>query len=452
MTNFLFTTLPTNDLGLLTRSLPIARELAARGHRIAFCSPAPAPGRLVAEAGFENVRARHPLYELMATRPDVWGLFAYLRSGSWRDRHESLFRVLREIAVALPVRRAPPTDEVWNMDHAGAIMGMLNQGFVRAGAEALRGVITASTAEVVVDFWNPFAVIAARAEGRPLVTVIQADAHPGNRGFIWWKQPPSQIPTTVPIVNAVLAEYGLPPIEKLGELSVGDLTLVVGTPETDPLPEDAEATHVGPLVWEREGERLPSWIDALGSDRPLIWVYSGNPRYGSAGDSLDSAVVLEACIAALAGQRVHVAVTTGHHRLPEEFLPLPPNFRHEPYLPGLAMAARSDLLIHHGGYGSCQTGFLAGKPAVIVPTYSERESNARRVAALGAGLVVPVARVSGRKHVDVLQLRSAVGRVLAERAFAENARAVGDKLLAYGGAALAADLVEEFAQRTVRRA
>jgi UDP:flavonoid glycosyltransferase YjiC (YdhE family) len=34
MTTFLFTILPTIDLGLLTRSLPIARELAAQGHTI----------------------------------------------------------------------------------------------------------------------------------------------------------------------------------------------------------------------------------------------------------------------------------------------------------------------------------------------------------------------------------------------------------------------------------
>jgi hypothetical protein len=77
-------------------------------------------------------------------------------------------------------------------------------------------------------------------------------------------------------------------------------------------------------------------------------------------------------------------LTTGHDELPRELLPLPVNCRHEAYLPGLAMADHADLLIHHGGYGSCQTGLFAGKPAVIMPTFSERESNARRVAALGA--------------------------------------------------------------------
>jgi adenine/guanine phosphoribosyltransferase-like PRPP-binding protein len=31
---------------------------------------------------------------------------------------------------------------------------------------------------VLVDFWNPFAVIAARAMGVPVVTVIQAETDP----------------------------------------------------------------------------------------------------------------------------------------------------------------------------------------------------------------------------------------------------------------------------------
>src|SRR5258708_38648640 len=75
MTTFLFTTLPTNDLGLLTRSLPIARELAEQGHTILFCSPANAPSRLIAEAGFHNLLPRHPIYDLMRGDQSRKGLF-----------------------------------------------------------------------------------------------------------------------------------------------------------------------------------------------------------------------------------------------------------------------------------------------------------------------------------------------------------------------------------------
>jgi UDP:flavonoid glycosyltransferase YjiC (YdhE family) len=62
MHRFLFTTLPSNDLGLLARSLPIARELSELGHEIAFCSPGEAPSVVIAEAGFQNLVPKHPLY------------------------------------------------------------------------------------------------------------------------------------------------------------------------------------------------------------------------------------------------------------------------------------------------------------------------------------------------------------------------------------------------------
>lgn len=169
------------------------------------------------------------------------------------------------------------------------------------------------------------------------------------------------------------------------------------------------------------------------------------PRYGLSGDALDSAVVLEACVDALADEDVDVVLTTGHHRLPRALLPLPPRFRHAPFLPGLAMASRCDLLVHHGGYGSCQTGLHAGKPAVILPTFSERESNARRIAALGAGEMVEVRRRGRRRAVDAGALRAAVRRVLRDRSYADRARELGAALRAYGGAARAATLIEELA-------
>ncbi|GAF92996.1 unnamed protein product, partial [marine sediment metagenome] len=123
-------------------------------------------------------------------------------------------------------------------------------------------------------------------------------------------------------------------------------------------------------------------------------------------------------------------------------------FRYEPYLPGIAMAERSDLLIHHGGHGSSMTGPYTGTPAVIVPTYSERESNARRLAALGAALVVvPTQGASGEKDVSVEELRAKVRQVLSDPSFARNARRVAETIRTYGGASEAARLIDSFAKR-----
>src|SRR5262249_58021515 len=127
--------------------------------------------------------------------------------------------------------------------------------------------------------------------------------------------------------------------------------------------------------------------------------------------------------------------------------PRPTNFRKGTVRSGLAMGERSDLLIHHGGYGSCQTGLYAGKPAVIIPTFSERESNARRVVATGAGALVRVEEDRGEKRVSVEELRETVRRVLSDPSFADNARRVAQKLRSYGGPSRAAQLIEQFCRR-----
>ena len=446
MQTFLFTTLPSNDLGLLTRSLPIATELRKRGHKVIFCSPAKSPSRLVNDAGFNNVLPRHPLYYLMATELNPRSLYRAIKSVQFKQDYGNLFNYLSKLIRTVPTKYPSITSEVWNMDHLAAFAGMLNENLVRTTCEALMALMVDCKADVVVDFWNPLACIAARAINKPLITVIQADMHPNSQGFIWWKEPPPDIPTPVPVVNKVLTEYNLQPISRTGELCVGNLTLVLGTPETDPLPKDVDVTYIGPILWQSSEAKLPDWVANLSEEKPLIWVYSGNPRYLPVSTPADSDIVLRACIAALTEEDVQIVLTTGYHAIPGEFLPLPPNFHFEPYVAGLAMAERSDLLIHHDGYGSCQTGLYTGTPAVIIPTFSERESNARRIAALGAGdFVIPTTKMSGRKkRVQVEEVRAKIKQVLCDPNYAWNARRISEQLQLYGGASQAAYLIESF--------
>ena len=309
------------------------------------------------------------------------------------------------------------------MDHLWAISGMLNRNFIRSNCDALVALIQDYQPDVIVDSWNLFAGIAAKVTRKPIVTIIQADMHPQSRGFIWWKDPSQKSPTPVPAVNQVLASYGLPPVNTTAVFNVGDMTLVLGTPETDPVPDTADVTYIGPILWQKPDAMLPDWVEALGHEKPVIWVYTGNPQYFPVRTSVDSVIVLQACIEALATEDVQVVLTTGYHSLPTEVLPLPDNFSYAPYVPGLAMARQSNLLIHHGEYGSCQLGFCTGIPAVIIPTYSERESNARRVAAAGAGeFIVPSTDRSGRhKFVSGDELRAKVKQVLADSRYAASA-------------------------------
>lgn len=452
MSRFLFTIQVSDDLGLLTRSLPIARELAQRGHEVAFCNPARAPSRLIAEAGFANLPVKHPLYLLseLGTRGELNlpGLWRAARADRFREEFGGLGRFLGQLLRLAPTRPPIPTAEVYSLDHFLATLGIVSARYVRAEAVALRRLMEAWDPAVVVDFWNPAACLAARALGKPLASVIQADLHPANPGFIWWRKVPADLPTVTPAFNQVLAEHGLPPIRRTEELFGGDVTLVMGMPETDPVPAGTKVDYVGSILWQKAGIQLPEWVEALGREKPLVWLYLGNPRYFAFTTPVDTETLLRTCVEVLAGEDVQVVLTLGHHDRPRSLRSLPDNVRVSSYLPGLDMAACSDLLIHHGGYGSCQTGLYVGTPAVILPTYSERESNARRVAGVGAGeFLVPGMGWSWRRNVPPDALRAKIRQVLSDPSYRESARQSGERLRTYGGAAEAARRIAQLAVR-----
>jgi UDP:flavonoid glycosyltransferase YjiC (YdhE family) len=438
MKKFLFTSLISNDLGLITRSLPIARELRDRGHQVMFCHSGKAQHATISAAGFEILPFEGPLYYLITGNLSLPVLYRVFRSGY-------LKRDVGYLVSFIKNENRFSTAEIWNIDHFEFLMGAFHAGMVRHAVDTWMGVIRAYNPDAVVDFWNSGACIAARACGKPLITVIQAEMHPQSRGFIWWREPPDDIPSPVTVINQIRAEHHLHPIENAGELFVGDKTLVVGMPETDPLSDTASVTYIGPVIWQREHERLPDWFLDLSTSKPVIWLYPGNPQYVRGTRSWgDSSGVTSACIAALKDKPVQVVFSGGHHPLPKGSRSLPPNFRYVSYVPGLDMAARSDLMIHHGSYGSCQTGLFTGTPLLVIPTYSERESNARRVAALGAGdFVLPTSDATGRnKQVNAAEVSEKVDRILSDLSFKKNAKRISQKLRTYGGASYAASLIE----------
>ncbi|MGA9861587.1 MAG: nucleotide disphospho-sugar-binding domain-containing protein [Terriglobales bacterium] len=409
MAKFLFTMLPANDLGLPTRLVPIARTLADRGHAVAVFNPAPAPSKLIAEAGLQNLP--------MPSRP-----------------------------MPAPVMDLAQVGSAWDVEELFAAIYSDDES-TRGETAVYVDLIRDYDPDVVIDSFGLLTCLAARVLAVPLVTVLQGNIHPASDGFLWWmKDRPTGLPSAVAVINKVAAEHGLGPVERCVDLLAGDLSLIVGTPETDPLPATAGLAYIGPIVWQRGNAILPDWVAALGRDKPVIWVYSGNPRYGSAPTPCDSIVVIRAAITALGDAPVQVVLTTGYQDLPEEFGTLPSNFHHAAYLPGRAMAERCDLMVHHGGHSSVMTGLSAGTPAVIIPTITERESNARRLAALGAGeVVLPVDGADGEKHIDLAEFNAKVHRVLSDPGYFSSARRVAESMRKFGGAHEAADRIERFA-------
>jgi UDP:flavonoid glycosyltransferase YjiC (YdhE family) len=385
-----------------------SRILKDRGHEVAVFNPAPAPAKLIEDAGLINLP--------MPSRPmpAIGGDFARASA-------------------------------VWDVEEMFGHF-FSDEETVRAATAAHVDVVRHYAPDVVVDSFGLFTCLAARILGVPLATVNQGNFHPASDGFVWWKgERPAGLPSAAPAVNPVLAEYGLAPVARSVDLLAGDLSLIVGTPETDPVSSAANVAHVGQIIWQRGNAVLPEWVSELSRNNPIVWVYSGNPRYfgPTASNPFDSIVVIRAAIAALGDAPVQVVLTTGYQDLPEEVGELPSNFRHAAYLPGLALASHSDLMVHHGGHSSVMTSLSTGTPSVIIPTSTERESNARRLAALGAGeIVIPVDASDDEKQIDIAEFGAKVNRVLNDPSYRNSATRVAESMGQFGRALHAADKIE----------
>jgi UDP:flavonoid glycosyltransferase YjiC (YdhE family) len=211
------------------------------------------------------------------------------------------------------------------------------------------------------------------------------------------------------------ARHGLAPIRTSVTAFAGQmpLYLVPGTPAFDrhrgDLPQSVH--YVGPCQWDKPGVAPPApWLTELPRDRPVVYVTEGTMHS-------KPPLLLRAALQGLASLPVRVIATTGRHRDTETLglgvVPL--NARVEPWVPHSDLLPRTD---------------------VVVTTAWDQPENAWRVAEAGAGIRLAPGRCTPER------IRIAVGRVLSDRSFRQNARRLGTDFAGYGGAAQAADSLE----------
>ena len=235
--------------------------------------------------------------------------------------------------------------------------------------------------------------------------------------------------------------YKLPPLagRLADEYARMPLFMVASVPEFDyarrDLPRSVE--YVGACIWNGGANNTtPGWLDDLSRELPLVHVTEGTIH-------TREPVVLRAAADGLADLPMHVVMTTGKHRKPEELLPgrIAPNIRVEQFVPHHALFARTDVVVTTGGAGTVTTALLSGVPLVVVPTGWDLPENAQRVVESGVGLRLDPGRCTPRR------LRAAVERVLSRPEYRANARRIGAALAAAGGQARAASLIEMLARR-----
>ncbi len=79
-------------------------------------------------------------------------------------------------------------------------------------------------------------------------------------------------------------------------------------------------------------------------------------------------------------------------------------------------------MVGHGGFGTTLLGLASGLPMVVMPLFADQPHNARRVEAVGAGIVLEGGAAA------VVSLPGAVQRLLADPCYRTAARHIADEI------------------------
>jgi rhamnosyltransferase subunit B len=107
---------------------------------------------------------------------------------------------------------------------------------------------------------------------------------------------------------------------------------------------------------------------------------------------------------------------------------LPPAVLAQAYMPLRALLPQVAALVHHGGIGTTAEALRAGTPQLVVPLAHDQFDNAARVEALGAGRVLPAARL------NTARLEHGLGLLLSSEAASARCRELAARFA--GGARL----------------
>lgn len=285
-------------------------------------------------------------------------------------------------------------------EHAlGAVFGRIPELTMRAADELIVrevfGRLDTAAAlpavKLLMDTWQPDVVVREPAELSSYLVaealgIPQVQVNIGVDAFI----------EKFGVLEGPLAEFG----SRRGVAGLSDVprwTLVPSSFDLPAMQVTAEPARFrdGSVV-SVAGSTLPTWWQG---DEPLVYV-----TFGSVAASLGLfprfyATVLEL----LADVPVRVLLTLGEAGSPDLLGPVPPNAHVERWWPQAEIMPNVDLVVGHGGFGTTLAALATGVPQVVIPLFaSDQFDNARRVAAVGAGIALEDPDVDDRLASEMI--------------------------------------------------
>ena len=204
-----------------------------------------------------------------------------------------------------------------------------------------------------------------------------------------------------------------------------DNTIVYTSRIFQPCAETFDEMHyrfVGPSVREVEPREK--------TGRPLVFASLGsviNDRPG----------FYRTLIEALHDEDVDLLISCGKAFDPTVLGELPANVRVEHYVDQMEVLSRASLFVTHCGMNSASEGMWMAVPELLFPLTGEQRAVARRVAEVGAGVLL-----DEEDAKDAQKLKSAVLCVLVDEGLSAGAARMREDLRSCGGPSAAADFIE----------
>jgi MGT family glycosyltransferase len=187
--------------------------------------------------------------------------------------------------------------------------------------------------------------------------------------------------------------------------------------------------YTGPLVDPQQRPGVDFEWERL-DGRPLLYASLGTMQNGSE-DIFRT--IADACV----GLDAQLLISLGGGLDPDRLGPLSGRPLVVRYAPQLEILKRAVAVITHAGLNTTLESLAEGVPLVCIPLGNDQPGVAARVAARGAGVVVPGSKL------NVKRLRSALRAVLEDEKYRCAAREIQASMMRVDGLQRAADIIED---------
>ncbi|MEW6606387.1 MAG: nucleotide disphospho-sugar-binding domain-containing protein [bacterium] len=243
--------------------------------------------------------------------------------------------------------------------------------------------------------------------------------------------------------NIVLEKYGLPKTESMFDLYLGDLNLVEGIPDFCPIENlPPSAYYVGCLEWGGLEKEIPDWLKELDHHYPVIYVTLGTRVK-------NKKKIYQKIIYAFQDAKYQVIISMGGGaETLQDLVPYPSHIRIEQFVPGPTMINASDIVIHHGGYGTVMETLRRGIPNLCIPFSPEQATAAQAIhnAECGLRLTPHVPFQFGFRNFTIEDLQKSVKEILNNPKYKQNAGGLQKNINQYSSEKKIVRYIEEFVE------